>query len=50
MRKTNTRTIGEQKRQSDTHTATGRRVREHRPAARRTGTRAAAVRAAIREA
>jgi hypothetical protein len=34
---------------SDTHTADGRRVREPRPAARRTGTRGAIVRNAVRE-
>lgn len=45
----NVRTIASQRRDSDAHTATGRRVREHRPDRRRTGTRAAAVRLAVRE-
>lgn len=43
------RDIASMTRATDTHTATGKRSRQHRPQPRRQGTRAAIVRAATRE-
>lgn len=46
----NARTLESMRRESDAHTASGKRVREGRPAPRRTGTRAGVIRDAMRDA